>query len=58
MIRLKKLILKHGIDTHIWNFNNYYGIDLLRCSLEEFETVLDSVSISDAIRFRLEMERE
>lgn len=55
MIRLKKLIQKHGIETNIWNFNKYYGIDLLRCSIEDFQTVLDNISISDAIRFRLEL---
>ena len=56
MIRLRKLIVKHGIEANIWDFNRHYGIDLLRCTAEEFQAILDHITITDVLRFRMELD--
>lgn len=50
MHRLNQLNKLHGIKTTIQVYNSYYNIDLLRCTNNEFNKVLASITVMDVLR--------
>jgi hypothetical protein len=58
MQRWKLLNRKHGLTTKIQIYNVYYGLDLLRCSQEVFQNIVDKITIIDILRLRVLADKE
>jgi hypothetical protein len=50
MIRLNALNRLHGLSLGIHVYNTYYGLDLLRCPIADFNGILSAITNHDVLR--------